>query len=168
MDFKTVRGKIMGYFSIFWNKLDILSIVLFYIAILLQYIKSSDCFCGARIILAVDLSIWFIRTLDRFSAVKQLGPKLVMIGEMVNKRLSFLIKYFFFIENKVHDLKFFMLMLTVFILAFGVPAYSIIYGVEEFSRHLPRTLLNTAYWQIFGELEILDEVESKGILNFIL
>ncbi len=75
-----------------------------------------------------------------------------------------MIKYLIF---KFHDLKFFMLMLTVFILAFGVPAYSIMYGVEEFSWHLPRTLLNTAIWQIFGELEILDEVESNGILDFI-
>jgi hypothetical protein len=55
-----------------------------------------------------------------------------------------------------------MLILTVFTLAFGVPAYSIIYGVEEFTWHLPRTILNIAYWQIFGELEILDEIESNG------
>ena len=54
-----------------------------------------------------------------------------------------------------------MLMLTVFILAFGVPAYSLIYGVEQFSWHLPRMILNLAYWQIFGELEILDEIESN-------
>jgi transient receptor potential cation channel subfamily M protein 2 len=85
MEFETLSGKIMGYFSIFWNKLDMLSVILFYLAIILRYIPSSDCFCGARIILAVDLSMWFIRTLDLFSAVKQLGPKLVMIGEMVNK-----------------------------------------------------------------------------------
>jgi hypothetical protein len=52
-------------------------------------------------------------------------------------------------------------MLTVFILAFGVPAYSLMYGVEEFTWHLPRSILNIAYWQIFGELTILDEIESK-------
>jgi len=53
-------------------------------------------------------------------------------------------------------------MLTVFILAFGVPAYSLMYGVEEFTWHLPRSILNIAYWQIFGELTILDEIESNG------
>ncbi len=58
-------------------------------------------------------------------------------------------------------MKFFMSMLTVFILAFGVPAYSLMYGVEEFTWHLPRSILNIAYWQIFGELTILDEIESK-------
>jgi len=55
-----------------------------------------------------------------------------------------------------------MSILTVFILAFGVPAYSLMYGVEEFTWHLPRSILNIAYWQIFGELTILDEIESNG------
>ena len=50
----------------------------------LRLLPSSECFCAARIILSVDLTIWFIRSLDIFAAVKQLGPKLVMIGEMVS------------------------------------------------------------------------------------
>ena len=58
-------------------------------------------------------------------------------------------------------MKFFMLMLTVFILAFGVPARSLIYGVEEFTWHLPRHVLNIAFYQIFGELEILDHIARK-------
>ena len=49
-----------------------------------------------------------------------------------------------------------MLMLTVFILAFSV---------EEFSWHLPRSILSIAYWQIFGELELLDEIESNGFFK---
>ncbi len=56
-----------------------------------------------------------------------------------------------------------MLMLTVFILAFGVPAHSLIYGVEEFTWQLPRDILNIAYYQIFGELEILDKIASKNL-----
>ena len=144
MELPTISEKILGYFSIFWNKLDILSIILFFIALRLRFVNSSDCFCGARILLAIDLCLWYIRTLDLFSAVKQLGPKLVMIGEMV------------------HDLTFFMIMITVFILAFGVPAYSLLFGIHEFSWHLPRKILNIAYWQIFGELGILEEIESKS------
>jgi hypothetical protein len=54
-----------------------------------------------------------------------------------------------------------MLILTVFILAFGVPTYSLLYGVQKFNWHLPRAILNLAYWQIFGELEVLDEIESN-------
>jgi len=51
-------------------------------------------------------------------------------------------------------------MLTVFILAYGVPAYSLLYGVQKFSWHIPRAILNLAYWQIFGELEVLGDIES--------
>ncbi len=72
-----------------------------------------------------------------------------------------------FFVFKAHDLKFFMLMLTVFILAFGVPSYSLIYGVQQFSWHIPREIVNLAYWQIFGELNALETFErNKKNRNF--
>ncbi|CAF0727257.1 unnamed protein product [Adineta ricciae] len=148
------RNAITAYFKIFWNKLDVLAIVLFFIGFTLRFVPISECFCAARIVLSVDLTIWFMRSLDIFAAVKRLGPKLVMIGEMV------------------HDLKFFMLMLIVFILAFGVSSYSLIYGVQKFSWHLPREIVNLAYWQIFGELNALETFEhnykANGYAAFIL
>ncbi|CAF0806293.1 unnamed protein product [Adineta ricciae] len=143
MEVQSILGKLFAYIDIFWNKLDVLAILLFFIAFVLRFIPVSECFCTARIILAIDLSIWYIRTLDTFSAVKRLGPKLVMIGEMV------------------YDMKFYMVMLTVFILAYGVPTYSLMYGVEKFSWHIPRAIINIAYWQIFGELTIIDEIERN-------
>lgn len=54
-----------------------------------------------------------------------------------------------------------MLMLTVFILAFGVSSYSLIYGIKKFSWHLPRQIINLGYWQIFGELNALETFERK-------
>jgi hypothetical protein len=52
-------------------------------------------------------------------------------------------------------------MLTVFILGFGVSSYSLMYGTREFSWHLPRDIVNLAYWHIFGELNELETIESK-------
>ncbi|CAF0790385.1 unnamed protein product [Adineta steineri] len=148
------RNAISAYFKNFWNKLDVLAIILFFTAFTLRFIPIAECFCAARIILSLDLTIWFMRSLDIFAAVKRLGPKLVMIGEMV------------------HDLKFFMLMLIVFILAFGVSSYSLIYGVRPFTWHLPREIVNLAYWQIFGELNALEKFEhdykANGYAVFIL
>ncbi len=89
MEVQSMRGKIAAYFAIFWNKLDVLAIFLFFIAFILRFLPLNYCFCGARIILAIDLSIWYMRTLDIFSAIKRLGPKLVMIGEMVNEIFRF-------------------------------------------------------------------------------
>ncbi|CAF0852590.1 unnamed protein product [Rotaria sordida] len=154
IELKSIHSKILAYSSVFWNKLDFLALSLFFIGFILRIWPTTRCFCAARIVLAVDLSLWYIRTLDMFAAIKRLGPKLVMIGEMI------------------HDLKFFMLMLTVFVLAFGVPTYSLVYGVEKFTWHLPRAIINLAYWQIFGELEALDEIEKNyeisGYVMFIL
>jgi len=63
-----------------------LAILLFFIAFTLRFLPSSECYCAARIIFSVDLFIWYMRSLDIFAAVKRLGPKLVMIGEMVKKK----------------------------------------------------------------------------------
>ncbi|CAF1365162.1 unnamed protein product, partial [Rotaria sordida] len=142
------------YFKSYWNQLDVVAIILFFVAIVLRYLPISECFCAARIILSFDLSVWFIRTLEMFTAVKLLGPKLVMISEMV------------------HDLKFFMIMFFVFILAFGVSFYSLIFGVQEFTWHLPRKIINLAYWHIFGEIQDLEVFEenfkANGYAAFIL
>ena len=54
-----------------------------------------------------------------------------------------------------------MLILSVFILGFGASSYSLIYGVTEFTWHLPREIINLAYWQIFGELNALDTFERE-------
>ncbi|CAF2799267.1 unnamed protein product [Rotaria sp. Silwood2] len=83
IELKSIYGKIIAYFSVFWNKLDLLAIFLFFLGFILRIWPTTQCFCAARIILAVDLSLWYIRTLDMFVAIKHLGPKLVMIGEMV-------------------------------------------------------------------------------------
>jgi len=83
-----MRNAIAAYFKNFWNKLDVLAITLFFVGFLLRFLPSSECYCAARIVLSVDLTIWFMRSLDIFSAVKRLGPKLVMIGEMVNNLIE--------------------------------------------------------------------------------
>ncbi|CAF4848171.1 unnamed protein product, partial [Rotaria sp. Silwood1] len=148
------QNAIIAYFKIFWNKLDALAIVLFFIGFTLRFIPIAECYCAARIVLSVDLTLWFIRTLDMFAAVKRLGPKLIMIGEMVN------------------DLRFFMTMFIVFVLAFGVSSYSLIHGIQKFSWHLPRNIINHAYWQIFGDLNTLEtfsnNYKANGYVAFIL
>ena len=60
-----------------------------------------------------------------------------------------------------------MVMLTVFILSFGVPSFGLIYGVQEFSWHLPRKIVNLAYWQIFGEVNALDTFVGEKIRSFL-
>lgn len=164
IDTQLKRNVITAYFSEFWNQVDALAIVLFFIGFIFRFIPIAECFCAARIILSIDLAIWYIRSLSMFTAVKRLGPKLVMIGEMVYHSINFfssLIFCFF----KIQDLKFFMLLLTVFMLAYGVSSYSIVYGVRKFSWHLPRNIINHVFWQIFGEFTSLQTFESMIIYS---
>ncbi|CAM4879980.1 unnamed protein product [Rotaria socialis] len=150
----SIYKKLTTYFSPFWNKLDVLAILLFYVGCVLRFLPSGEGFCAARIALSVDLTLWFIRSLDIFAAIRRLGPKLVMIGEMVN------------------DLKSFMLILSIFIFGFGVCFHSLIYGTKIFSWHIPRDIINLAYWQMFGELNSLELFEknyqANGYTLFIL
>ena len=52
-------------------------------------------------------------------------------------------------------------MLTVFVVGYGVAAHSLIYGSKEFSWHLLREIVNLAYWQMFGELNVLSAFAGK-------
>ncbi|CAF4616402.1 unnamed protein product [Rotaria socialis] len=150
----SIYKKISIYLSPFWNKLDALAILLFYVGCVLRFCPPAECFCAARIVLSFDLTLWFIRSLDIFAAIRRLGPKLVMIGEMVN------------------DLKSFMLMLTVFILGFGVCFHSLLYGTKVLSWHILRDIINLAYWQMFGELSSLQlfdkNYQANGYALFFL
>jgi hypothetical protein len=152
------------YFKEFWNKLDVLAIILFFVGFALRFFPTAECFCAARIILSIDLAIWYIRSLSMFVALKQLGPQLVMIGEMVHNLVDFYLLFnFLFLFFKVQDLKFFVLFLIVFMMAYGVSSYRLIYGVQNFSWHLPRIIVNHVFWQIFGEFSSLETFASIRI-----
>ena len=61
------------------------SYVLFYIGLILRFTNASDDLelSVAKIVLAYDLEIWFIRSLAFLSVARKMGPKLVMIRKMV-------------------------------------------------------------------------------------
>ncbi|CAF4980100.1 unnamed protein product [Rotaria sp. Silwood1] len=83
LEAQTTCNAIVQYFEVFWNKLDVLAIILFCVSFILRCIPLTECFYAACIVWPIDIIIWFIRSLDIFVAIKRLGPKLVMIGEMV-------------------------------------------------------------------------------------
>ncbi|CAF1524515.1 unnamed protein product [Didymodactylos carnosus] len=63
-------------------------------------------------------------------------------------------------------------MLTVFLLSFGVPAYALIHDAQPFTWHLPRKIFNIAYWEIFGDLKVLELIEDNytlpGYFTYVL
>ena len=53
--------------------------------LILRYIKSEngETFTAAKIVLAYDLEIWFLRSFAFLGIAQKMGPKLVMIRKMV-------------------------------------------------------------------------------------
>lgn len=80
-------GKLYDYFIVhqFYNLLLLTSYILFYIGLILRFTRTQTIeeFAAAKIVLAYDLEIWFIRSLTFLGIAQKLGPKLVMIRKMV-------------------------------------------------------------------------------------
>jgi len=86
-------GKLFNYFvtNQFFNMIHLTSYVLFYLGLILRFTNTSseEAFSIAKIVLAYDLEIWFIRSLMFLGIAQQMGPKLVMIRKMVCKIFYF-------------------------------------------------------------------------------
>lgn len=85
---KNFLKKIEFYFSDAWNIVDFISMGMFVIAAILRYIawknRDQNYIIAARIIFATDIALFFIRLLQIFLVNRKMGPKIVMIREMVN------------------------------------------------------------------------------------
>jgi len=53
-----------------------------------------------------------------------------------------------------------MVILMVFIAAYAIAAYSILYPNSSFDGNLIMNIFKSAYWNLFGEL-FLEDLESK-------
>ena len=80
-------GKLTNYFinHQFFNLIRSTSYLIFYVGLILRFTNrnSEETFSAAKIVLAYDLEIWFIRSLGFLGIAKKMGPKLVMIRKMV-------------------------------------------------------------------------------------
>lgn len=98
-------SKAMKYLGMGWNYIDIIGCILFTIAMALRFIAlgtNESVFIAARIILAIDLAVFFLRVLHVLINFQSLGPKLIMIQRMIK------------------DLVFFMVILGIFVCLFGI------------------------------------------------
>lgn len=71
---------------------------------------------------------------------KALGPKLVMIKKMF------------------YDLLFFVTIITIFIILFGVVTQATMFPKQTFDLKLLETMFTRAYWPIMGDMSMLLEI----------
>lgn len=79
--------KVEFYFADTWNIVDSVSLATFVVAAILRYVANfkgdQNLIIAARIIFATDIAIFFFRLMQIFLVNRKMGPKIVMIREMV-------------------------------------------------------------------------------------
>ncbi|XP_052774542.1 transient receptor potential cation channel subfamily M member-like 2 isoform X2 [Mya arenaria] len=136
--------KVKSHYTDVWNVTDTMVIVMFFIGVILRLVpRNDDTLDAARVVLAVTFVGFFLRLLHICSIHKQLGPKMVMIG------------------NMIVDLLYFLVILMVFVISYAVAAQSILYPNSPLSWRTARQLVSKSYWNIYGELG-LEEFEGEG------
>ena len=86
-----IIGKFKHYITDYWNIIDIIMYSLFVVATILLF--PTDTRETAKIMLAVALFLFYFRLLNAFTISITMGPKVLMIFEMVCYPLVSLLKF---------------------------------------------------------------------------
>ncbi|XP_014773772.2 transient receptor potential cation channel subfamily M member 4 [Octopus bimaculoides] len=132
-------SKFRKYIHNSWNLIDVITIVLFIIGYILRFLDLEE---TARVIFCLNLIFFYIRFLHMFSIDKNLGPKLVMIKEMMR------------------DLGYFAMILFIFMTAFGIATQSILNPSTPASFELIKEVFRKAYFHIYAEI-FIEEYEGN-------
>lgn len=124
---KIFKSKLKYYALQNWNIIGIVALTLFFAGLALRFIPNESCFLAARIILCIDIIFWFFRSLTAYWFVRALGPMLILIEQMLKQ------------------LFYFMLIVVLFMFAFGVATQSLMYH----NQPLDRTLLKNVFFPAF-------------------
>ncbi|XP_067935485.1 transient receptor potential cation channel subfamily M member-like 2 [Watersipora subatra] len=141
---KYAKQKFKDWIRDFWNKIDLLSYLLFFTAILLRFFLDEFYFEWARWLFAFSFMVYFIRFSQIFYVVEQLGPKIIMIRKMLV------------------DLLFFIIILLMTMLSFGVITQAILSPQAAFDWNLIDGVIKRPYFQLYGELYL----EEGGYIGY--
>ncbi|UJR22717.1 hypothetical protein I4U23_025751 [Adineta vaga] len=126
-DSLSISGKFKTYVSNVFKIMTLLGFTLFYIGLILRFAYADDQvkFVAARVVMAIDLEIWWLRSLSFIIVVPFLGPHLVAIGKMLK------------------DLLFFMCIIAIVMTGYGVASRSMAYYPNPDS--FPGTEIDTSF-----------------------
>ncbi|XP_049813711.1 transient receptor potential cation channel trpm [Schistocerca nitens] len=115
-----------------WNPCDAAAIIFFLIGLSLR-LRPSSMKVG-RIIFCVDIIYWYLRILNILGVNKYLGPLVTMMGKMVKNMIYFVV------------------LLLVVLMSFGVCRQSILFPDNDFSWSLVKHIFFQPYFMLYGEV----------------
>lgn len=136
----TFGSKLKDWASSKWNLLDGFAVVSFFIGLGLRLHPTTR--SAGHVVYSLDVMLWIIRLLDIFSVSKHLGPYVVMIGRMTV------------------DMLYFLLIMVIFLLAYGVAQQAILYPNETASWSMVSRVFFRPYFQVYGELFFVDAPDT--------
>ncbi|KAI4893011.1 hypothetical protein NFI96_027337 [Prochilodus magdalenae] len=117
-----------------WNILDVLSIGLFIAGLVCRLQAPGTVFYVGKVILCIDFIIFCLRLMAIFTISRTLGPKIIIVRRMMM------------------DLFFFMFLLSIWVVAYGVAKQGILIQNEERFNWIFRGAVYEPYLIIFGSL----------------
>ncbi|KAM5300153.1 transient receptor potential cation channel subfamily M member 3 isoform 16-T16 [Ctenodactylus gundi] len=125
--------KVKVWLQEYWNVTDLIAILLFSVGMVLR-LQDQPFRSDGRVIYCVNIIYWYIRLLDIFGVNKYLGPYVMMIGKMMI------------------DMMYFVIIMLVVLMSFGVARQAILFPNEEPSWKLAKNIFYMPYWMIYGEV----------------
>uniref|UniRef100_A0A1L8DKF9 Putative transient receptor potential cation channel trpm n=1 Tax=Nyssomyia neivai TaxID=330878 RepID=A0A1L8DKF9_9DIPT len=115
-----------------WNPCDAAAIIFFMIGLVLRF-RPNTMDIG-RVIYCVDSIYWYLRILNILGVNKYLGPLVTMMGKMVKNMIYFVV------------------LLLVVLMSFGVSRQAILYPNNEADWRLVRDVYFQPYFMLYGEV----------------
>ncbi|XP_061528193.1 transient receptor potential cation channel subfamily M member 3 isoform X2 [Phycodurus eques] len=125
--------KVKVWLQEYWNITDLMAILIFSVGMVLR-LQDPPLMSYGRVIYCVNIIYWYIRLLDIFGVNKYLGPYVMMIGKMMI------------------DMMYFVIIMLVVLMSFGVARQAILNPNEDPSWMLARNIFFMPYWMIYGEV----------------
>ncbi|KAF0033403.1 hypothetical protein F2P81_013469 [Scophthalmus maximus] len=125
--------KVKVWLQEYWNVTDLMAILIFSVGMVLR-LQEPPLMSYGRVIYCVNIIYWYIRLLDIFGVNKYLGPYVMMIGKMMI------------------DMMYFVIIMLVVLMSFGVARQAILNPNEDPSWMLARNIFFMPYWMIYGEV----------------
>ncbi|CAK1584263.1 unnamed protein product [Parnassius mnemosyne] len=138
-----VRHKFSVWAWNMWNIYDAGFIIFFLVGLTLR-LRASSMDVG-RVIYCVDIIYWYLRILNILGVNKYLGPLVTMMGKMVKNMIYFVV------------------LLLVVLMSFGVARQAILYPDKEASLYLIREIFFQPYFMLYGEVFASDIDPECGL-----